>query len=308
MSNASPLALRTAAARRLVTTVKTVPQTAEITPRWLLRMLPWVELDAGTYRVNRKPKEAAIALAAGHTGEPDLPGTFADYERAPREYELSLAQTVLRVHTRVGDLYREPMDQVEQQLRLTVEALAERQEHELVNHPEFGLLHAVDPRQRLAPLTGPPTPDDLDRLLARRRRSQFFLAHPRTIAAFGRECTRRGVYPRPVTVDGHRMPAWRGVPLLACDKLPITSDHTSSVLVLRTGEAHQGVVGLRPASLPDQHAPGISVRHCGLDSKGIASYLVTAYFSAAVLVPDALGVLENAAIAGRLPSTATEET
>ena len=49
--------------------------------------------------------EAEIALSAGHTGEPALPGTFVDYELKPREYELSVAQTVLRVHTRVADLY-----------------------------------------------------------------------------------------------------------------------------------------------------------------------------------------------------------
>src|SRR5262249_2620455 len=58
--------------------------------------------------------EAAIELASGHSGEPDLPGTFVDYELAPREYELSVAQTVLRVHSRVADLYNEPMDQTEQ--------------------------------------------------------------------------------------------------------------------------------------------------------------------------------------------------
>jgi len=33
--------------------------------------------------------------------EPEIPSTFADYELAPREYELSVAQTVLRVHTRL---------------------------------------------------------------------------------------------------------------------------------------------------------------------------------------------------------------
>ena len=55
----------------------------------------------------------------GHEGEPALPGTFVDYELAPREYELSVAQTVLRVHSRVADLYNEPMNQIEQQLRLT---------------------------------------------------------------------------------------------------------------------------------------------------------------------------------------------
>src|SRR5439155_498839 len=55
-----------------------------------------------TSPVNRKG-EADIALASGHTGEPALPGAFADYELAPREYELSVAQTVLRVHTREAD-------------------------------------------------------------------------------------------------------------------------------------------------------------------------------------------------------------
>ncbi|WP_079032050.1 family 2B encapsulin nanocompartment shell protein, partial [Streptomyces specialis] len=96
--------------------------------------------------------ESAIDLASGHTGEPVLPGTFVDYEPAPREYELSVAQTVLRVHTRVADLYSEPMNQVEEQLRLTIEALRERQEHELVNNREFGLLHNADLRQRIRTL------------------------------------------------------------------------------------------------------------------------------------------------------------
>jgi encapsulin shell SprI-like protein len=40
--------------------------------------------------------EADIAITSGHSGEPALPSTFADYELAPREYELSVAQTVLR--------------------------------------------------------------------------------------------------------------------------------------------------------------------------------------------------------------------
>ena len=48
------LSLSTAAARNLATTTKSVPQTQEITPRWLLRELPWVEASGGTFRVNRR--------------------------------------------------------------------------------------------------------------------------------------------------------------------------------------------------------------------------------------------------------------
>jgi CRP-like cAMP-binding protein len=246
------------------------------------------------YRRN-KYGEAAIELAAGHTGEPALPNAFADYDTAPRAYELSVAQSVLRVHTRVSDLFNDPMEQFEQQLRLTVEALRERQEHELVNNREFGLLPSAHRRQRIRTRAGPPTPDDLDELLCRRRGSRFFLAHPRAIAAFGRECSRRGVYPDGVEVAGRRLVAWRGVPIYPCDKIPITGA-TTSILVLRTGEADEGVIGLRQTGIPHEYRPGLSVRPMGGDDKAVRSFLVSTYYSAAVLVPDALGVLEDAEI------------
>jgi CRP-like cAMP-binding protein len=241
--------------------------------------------------------EAEISLLSGHAGEQDLPGTYADYELAPREYELSVAQTVLRVHTRVTDLFNEPMNQLEQQLRLTIEALRERQEHEMVNNRDFGLLHNVDYSQRLQTRSGPPTPDDLDELLSRRRSTRLFLAHPKAIAAFLRECNRRGLYPDPIERDGGRIPAWRGVPIFPCNKIPVVDGHTSSILAMRTGEDDQGVVGLHQTGIPDEYEPGLNVRFMGIDEKAITSYLVSTYFSAAVLVPDALGVLENVEVA-----------
>lgn len=128
-----------------------------------------------------------------------------DYDAAPREYELSVAQTVLKVHSRVADLYNQPMNQTEQQLRLTVEALRERQEHELINHREFGLLNNCDYGQRIQPHDGAPSPDDMDELLSRRRGSKLFLAHPRAIAAFGRECNKRGLVPESVDIGGHHV-------------------------------------------------------------------------------------------------------
>jgi hypothetical protein len=250
-------------------------------------------LRSGPRPARNKHGEAAIEVASGHAGEPVLPETFVDYEPSPREYELNVAQTVLRVHTRVADLYNDPMDQLKEQLRLTTEALRERQEHELINNRDFGLLHNADLRQRIHTRTGPPTPDDLDELLSRRRKSQFFLAHPRTIAAFRRECSHRGIYPQHVQLNGNPVSTWRGVPILPCDKIPITRAHTSSILVLRTGEDSHGVIGLHQVGRPDEYRPGLSVRFMGRDEKAISSYLVSAYFSAAVLVPDALGILEN---------------
>ncbi|MEV6686121.1 family 2B encapsulin nanocompartment shell protein [Streptomyces sp. NPDC051130] len=240
--------------------------------------------------------EAAIELSSGHQGEAVLPGTFVDYEARPREYELSIAQTVLRVHTRVADLYNQPMNQTEQQLRLTVEALRERQEHEMVNNPDFGLLHNADYDQRIQPHDGAPSPDDMDQLLSMRRDSNLFLAHPKAIAAFGRECNKRGLYPEAVDIGGHRVPSWRGVPIFPCSKIPISDARTTSILCMRTGEDASGVIGLHQPGIPDEIEPSMSVRFMGINEQAIISYLVTAYFSAAVLVPDALGILENVEI------------
>lgn len=238
--------------------------------------------------------EAPIEMLAGHTGEVELPGTFVDYELTPREYELSVAQTVLRIHTRVADLYNQPMNQVEEQLRLTIESLRERQEYELINNREIGLLHNADLRHRIHTRTGPPTPDDMDELLALVwKEPGFFLAHPKAIAAFGQECSRRGIYPQSVEVNGHRVPAWRGVPIFPCGKIPVTGARTSSILLMRTGVERQGVVGLHQTGIPDEYQPSLSVRFMGINEQAIMSYLVSAYYSVAVLVPDALAVLEN---------------
>jgi hypothetical protein len=253
-------------------------------------------LAAAAMPVNRKG-EAEIAVASGHHGEPALPGTFADYDLAPREYELSVVQTTLRVHTRVHDLYSDPMDQLEQQLRLVVEEIRETQERELLNNRAFGLLHNTAYDQRISTQNGPPTPDDMDELLTRRRGTKLFLAHPKAIAAFMRECSRCGVYPTPVIEDGRPVPAWRGVPIFPCDKLPISDGHTTSIVAMRLGEDAHGVIGLRRTGLADEYAPGLNVRHMGGDERALNSYLVSAYASVAVLVPDAIGLLENVAIA-----------
>ncbi len=69
--------------------------------------------------------ESVIDLLTVHGGEPKLPTTFVDYEEDPREYHLNTIQTVLQTHTRVTDLYSNKIDQLREQVRLTVEAVKE---------------------------------------------------------------------------------------------------------------------------------------------------------------------------------------
>ena len=90
---------------------------------------------------------------------------------------------MLQTHTRVTDLYSNEIDQLREQVRLTVDAVKEREEWELINNAEFGLLHEVAPANRIPTRSGPPTPDDFDELLSRVwKKPGFFIAHPRSAA------------------------------------------------------------------------------------------------------------------------------
>ncbi|HSH74013.1 MAG TPA: family 2A encapsulin nanocompartment shell protein [Methylophilaceae bacterium] len=286
-------ALGDVAARTLANATKTVPMLSTITPRWLVHLLQWVPVEAGIYRVNKAKNPNAIEVDCSAKDERELPATFVDYEEWGREYVLNAVNTVVDVHTRVSDLYSSPHNQIREQLRLTIETVKERQESELINNKEYGLLNNVADSQKVKSRTGSPTPDDLDELISKVwKEPAFFLAHPQAIAAFGRECTRRGVPPPTVALFGSQFLTWRGIPLIPCDKLKVTKGKTN-ILLLRTGESRQGVVGLYQPNLPGQQTMGLSVRFMGINHKAIASYLVSLYCSLAVLTEDAIAVLEN---------------
>src|ERR1700691_952854 len=286
-------ALGDVAARQLANATKTVPQMSSISPRWLTHLLQWVPVEAGIYRLNKVREGTAVEVDCSVRDERVLPQTFVDYEEHPREYMLSAVNTVLDVHTRVSDLYSVPYNQITEQLRLTIESIKERQESELINNKEYGLLHNIAPNQKIKTRKGAPTPDDLDELLTKVwKEPGFFLANPSAIAAFGRECTRRGVPPPTVTLFGAQFLTWRGLPLVPCDKLAVKAEKTN-ILLIRTGEKKQGVVGLFQPGLPGEVSPSLSVRFMGINHKAIASYLISLYCSIAVLTEDAIGVLED---------------
>ncbi|MCD7931878.1 MAG: cyclic nucleotide-binding domain-containing protein [Tannerellaceae bacterium] len=245
--------------------------------------------------------EKHIDLLSGHEEDIIIPETYIDYEEHPREYSLNTLQTVVRVHTRVSDLYNNPYNQLEEQIRLSIESIKERQEWELINNRKFGLLASVDPAYRISTRYGAPTPDDLDELISLVwKNPAFFLAHPRAIAAFERECTWRGVPPATVNMYGTEVITWRGIPIIPSDKVEIQGQYltsrgvgTTSFILVRVGEKEQGVVGLHQSGIPGEIVPALSARLMGLDKFGAASYLLTKYFSLASLTDDAIAVLEN---------------
>jgi hypothetical protein len=290
------------AAYQLANVTKTPPQYGAITPRWLVRLLDWKPLESGVLRVNRVVEDQPVDVVCGQEESQPLPDTYVPYQERPREYTLNSISALLDVHTRTSDLYSNPYDQVKEQLRLTVETVKERQESELINNDDYGLVKNVPAAQRIQTRTGPPTPDDLDDLLSKVwKEPSFFLAHPRAIAAFGRECTRRGVPPPTVSLFGSQFLTWRGIPLVPTDKLLVDGKTSpavgeggkTSILLLRVGEQKQGVIGLYQLGLPGEQTPGLSVRFMGINHNAVASYLVSLYCSAAVLTDDAIAALDN---------------
>jgi hypothetical protein len=290
-------------AANLADVVKTRPQYAALTPRWLTRFLDFKALTTGIYRVNTV-EEGDTPLEVLCSQDPlkyEIPQGYIEYAAKPREYKLASIATVLNVDTRVSDLYNAPYEQTAEQLSLAVESLRERQESQLVNNDDYGLLKNVADSQRVSAKKGLPTPDAFDDLIAKVwKEPSFFLAHPLAVAAFGREATRRGVPPATITVRGGTFLSWRGIPIVPTDKLfvdgkkkPDTVGGKTNILLIRTGEEKRGVIGLHQAGLPGDEGRGLAVRFRGVDDDGLASYLLSIYCSAAILADDAIAVLED---------------
>ncbi|MDR1901664.1 MAG: hypothetical protein LBQ88_05190 [Treponema sp.] len=291
------------AAYQLANVTKTPPQYGALTPKWLARILEFKGLETGIYRVNKvvEGETPLDALCSQDPKKVEIPKGYIEYESKPREYRLSSISTIINIDTKVSDVYSVPYNQVNEQLALAIESLKERQESQIVNSDDYGLLKNAADSQRVQPRYGRPMPDDLDELLTKVwKEPSFFLAHPRAIAAFERECTRRGVPPVTVNAAGGTFIAWRGVPLIPTDKLfvdglknPKAKTGKTNILLIRSGEAKRGVIGLYQAGLPGEQSRGLSVRFRGIDDDGVASYLLSVYCSAAVLADDALAVLED---------------
>lgn len=293
------------AAYQLTEFTKTVPQFESITPRWLSKFLEWKPLDNGIFRLNKVDEEnSPLDIMNKEVGYNFIPEGFVNYETNPREYVLNPISTIVKISTQVSDIFSKPYDQSEEQLRLCVESMRERQDFELINNCDYGLLKNAANSQRISTRNGYPTPDDLDELIAKVWKApSFFLAHPRAIAAFGRECTRRGVPPVTVNLYGSQFISWRGIPLVPSNKLlidgkldPAGETGRTNILLIRTGEENQGAIGLYQENLPGEQSEGLSVRFMGIDYQGIGSYLLLLYSSACILSKDAVGVLENVEI------------
>ena len=108
------------AARQLANATKTVPQMGTITPRWLVRLLPWIGVEAGIYRLNahtlQHPEIHGKTNNAAHLvwlcwvfefgGDTNAPSGPPWWRRARRGEVVELAAPTARGALTVADVAR----------------------------------------------------------------------------------------------------------------------------------------------------------------------------------------------------------
>lgn len=268
--------------------------------------------------------EVEMPLISGHIGEPLIPQTYANYVERPKQIHLSLVQVVIGLHTRINDLYNScAHNQLGDQLKVAIENIEERVELEIINNKQFGLLAAADPD--LVIQSGDENIlDELDQMLSLVwKNPSFFVAHPKIILKLSKAATALSLSLQIVNFQGHNCISWRGVPILPSSKMPVSEGGSrplvqesdrggqeggsagqgskaeySDVILLRTGLDNQGVVGLHKLDVysdivVSNGIKSLAIKEMGINQHSIENYLLTKYFSVAILVPDALAVLKN---------------
>ncbi len=76
-------ALGDVAARQLAIATRTVPQMVTISPRWLTRLLNWVPVESGVYRLNKVKDATAIEVDCSSRDERVLPANLCRLYREP---------------------------------------------------------------------------------------------------------------------------------------------------------------------------------------------------------------------------------
>lgn len=302
------------------------------TPRWLCQAFlgtkSCVKVKGGIYRLNQGDELSLDAptppLTIGASAETlpvnDMKNSFAHgagsivntsfAKYKVREIRLEILQTVLKVHTRIPELYSDTHNQLEQQMALAAEYLYETKENLLFNHHDFGLMNQCSP-VRKSEKERPITPDVLDSLVqAVWKTPSFFFMHPVALQAFHKETNRLGLSLDTCEMLGGTFSMWRGFPILPSNKLHLTylpgheKDNihlhlidrpegvcTTNVILVRMGPEKQGVFSLYAEGTEgSQRFPFIKIDYMNTDNASVASYLMTMYLGLAVPTPTAVAI------------------
>lgn len=333
MADERPAAVLTSdVARVLSSSTKSAPIWSPRTPRWILEFLRTqavVPVSGGAYQVNKVVDDdngteirntpllhvPSTNLKASHSHPDNTPveNSVGLYDTSPREVRLQVVQSVVKMPNRLPVLHSDNHDQLQSQLNVASEFVAETTENLVFNHPDFGLLNNVAPRMQFS-VDGPPTPDVLDDMLSLAwRRPDLFVMNPYVLAEFRKQASKNSLSLEEVEIFGAPFTAWRGLPIVPSNKLQFlgkgkagggkgaaklergvhpraqVEGASTSILLLRLGEAKQGVVYLAAKGTEAcVRLPSISIEFMGLSENAVGGYMLSAYTGMAVLSSGAL--------------------
>lgn len=269
-------------AKKLIEKNKTEPIWENATSRWLLKFIEPKGIENTTYRIN---KVCSINRVTTDGNEYDsLPNDNVEYERKPEEIELATIETLIKIPSKVFDVMNYPHNQLNQQIKLTMENIYEHEEDYFINNKVTGLIAQCASKKRTLRLERTIHPDILDELLSMVwNKPSFFLMHPRILAEFSKVCTGLGLTLDYASYFGYTFTTWRGLPIVLSDKIPLSAGSPTHVFLIRTGVKDSGVIQLFNITPTESGYPGVFVKTSETDKLGTVTTRISLYANIAIL-------------------------
>lgn len=264
---------------------KTEPIWDDSTPKWLLKILDKKGIENNKFRINKVNSIIKVIIDDHEYGM--ISQDNIEYHHQPTEIEIIPIETLIKVPSKIYDIMNYPHNQMNHQIRLTIENILEQQEKYFINNPQTGLITYCNKNGRLLEYSTRVTPDILDDLLALVwNKPSFYLMHPSTLSEFGKACNNKSLNTGNTELFGYQFVTWRGLPIIVSDKIPC--DKTTYVFLIRTGLKDSGVIQLYNLTPTKSGYPGIFIETSMTDNLGSVNTRVTSYANVAVLSNEAI--------------------
>ena len=272
-------------ARQLAEINKSDPIWEQSTPKWLLKILDKKGIENTTYRINRVNSINKVTIDEHEYAS--LAHDNIELNHEPTEIDIVPIETLIKIPSRVYDVMNYPHNQMQHQIRLTVDNIYEHQERYFINNPDTGLISYCTTNGRTKQYATTVTPDIMDELLSRVWiKPTFYLMHPTALSQFCIACNSKSLNTGTVELFGYTFVTWRGLPIITSDKIPF--DKNTQVFIIRTGVSDSGVVQLYNAAPTKSGHPGVFIETSPTDNMGSISTRVTLYTNIAVLSREAV--------------------
>jgi hypothetical protein len=289
-------------ARNVAMPHKTRPFWEKSTPRWLEKMLEVKGIENAIYQIN-KVTEADNKTQFDVSEYEKISQSNINFTEKPDVLELYAIETIIKIPSKVDDIFNLPHNQKEIQIHLTLEKIFERKElllfyfgHTDDNYDkndgrkdQYGLLNYCVNHNKVLYAKGAFSLDYLDHMLSNVWiKPTFFVLHPDMLYHINTLCTQKGIHPETTELMGHKFATWRGIPLLPTDKLKRPNKNIYDIFLIRSGESDNGVVQLINNNISYEQTASLVVKENSTDDYGMTNLRISYYFNVAVLSSDAI--------------------